>query len=157
MSNKVDGFDHINIYSKGETELGRLLSNFAETEINTYHGKFHSVEAYWYYLQCSSHPMAQDLRDQLRTLTGYEAKKKGRELCSKITSSITPVNPIFRLCIASAIIDKLVRHEHLLKLFLENDLPFAHYYLSSSGKRVSGEGKWVIDIWTFIKKLLTSE
>lgn len=28
---EMDGIDHINVYSKGKTELGKLLSNFART------------------------------------------------------------------------------------------------------------------------------
>lgn len=153
MSHKVDGFDHINIYSKGQTELGRLLSNFADMEIATIDGKFASIEGYWYWLQCLRHPD----HNVLREMSGYEAKKTGRELRSQVEESPSPDNPLFRLRITSALINKLMQHDELFELFMNNDLPFAHYYISESGKRVSGEGKWVIDIWTFIHKLLRNQ
>jgi hypothetical protein len=44
---KDDGITHINIYSKGKTELGRWLSNFTYHPIETEDGKFDSVEGYW--------------------------------------------------------------------------------------------------------------
>ena len=41
---KLDGIEHINIYSKGKTELGRLLTNFAQTPfIHPEYGRFESV------------------------------------------------------------------------------------------------------------------
>jgi len=48
----VDGVTHVNIYSKAKTELGRWLSNFAYAPIRiTGHGRFASIEAYWYWLK----------------------------------------------------------------------------------------------------------
>jgi len=48
--NTKDGIDHINLYSRGHTELGQYLSNFAYTPIQTEDGRFNSIEAYWYWL-----------------------------------------------------------------------------------------------------------
>jgi hypothetical protein len=46
-----DGIDHINIYSRGKTEVGRQLSNFAHTPFtHKDYGYFNSVEGLWYYL-----------------------------------------------------------------------------------------------------------
>lgn len=40
-----DGITHINIYSKGKTDLGRMLSNFAKFPIETVDGrKLHEIE-----------------------------------------------------------------------------------------------------------------
>jgi hypothetical protein len=40
-----DGVTHINVYSRGNTELGRLLSNFAHTPFShPEFGEFASVE-----------------------------------------------------------------------------------------------------------------
>ena len=54
MNNEIipteDGITHINIYSKGQTELGKMLSNFAKFPIQTVDGNFMSVEGYWYFL-----------------------------------------------------------------------------------------------------------
>lgn len=40
-----DGIDHINIYSKGKTELGCLLSNFAFSPFTINNDTFPSVES----------------------------------------------------------------------------------------------------------------
>jgi hypothetical protein len=46
-----DGVTHINVYSRGNTELGRLLSNFAHTPFShPEFGEFASVEGFWYWL-----------------------------------------------------------------------------------------------------------
>ena len=48
----TDGIDHINIYSKGYTKLGRLLSNFTKSEFtHPIYGHFMSVEGFWYYIK----------------------------------------------------------------------------------------------------------
>jgi hypothetical protein len=66
-----DGIDHINIYSKGKTELGRWLSNFSECAIkHPFDGYFNSVEAYWYYDITGN--------EDLRLTSGFEAKQLGR-------------------------------------------------------------------------------
>ena len=45
-----DGIDHINVYSKGKTVLGRALSNFSYSRIRIpFLGTFLSVEAFWYW------------------------------------------------------------------------------------------------------------
>ena len=45
-----DGIDHINTYSKGKTELGKLLTNFAHTPfVHPKYGEFQSVEGFWYF------------------------------------------------------------------------------------------------------------
>lgn len=43
-----DGVTHINIYSKGKTELGRWLTNFSYSPFNhPEYGKFLSMEGFW--------------------------------------------------------------------------------------------------------------
>src|SRR5882724_14111 len=73
---KNDGIDHINIYSKGATELGRALSNFAHSPVKLKDGNFASLEGYWYWLLSNKDAKA----EILRKLYGWEAKKAGREL-----------------------------------------------------------------------------
>lgn len=67
-----DGVDHINVYSKGKTALGRFLTNFAYSPIITEDGPFQSIEGYWYWLGCKD--------DDLRMVHGWEAKQLGRAL-----------------------------------------------------------------------------
>lgn len=73
-----DGIDHINIYSKGKTDLGRFLSNFAHTPISSSQfGNFESIEGLWYWLGTRN--------EKLRNLHGFLAKKIGRESKQVIT------------------------------------------------------------------------
>ena len=43
-----DGVDHINIYSRGKTQLGRMLSNFYLSPFNhPVYGGFNTVEGFY--------------------------------------------------------------------------------------------------------------
>lgn len=116
-----DGIDHINIYSRGRTQLGRWMSNFAKTPfVHPYYGQFTSVEGFWYY-------MRSDVRDdRLRYLWGFEAKKHGRELPAKWYDD-------FKEDILGAIYQKIIQNKELLELLVNSELPFAHYYTFQSG------------------------
>ncbi len=151
IMNKIienDGKDHINIYSKGQTYLGRLLSNFAATTIKTIDGEFASVESYWYWLN-TDHPD----KEKLRNLTGYDAKKLGRELRSLDYND----NPVFKLKISAALINKLMSHPKILDLFLKNNLPFKHYYVYNDKRTEPKSGKWILDVWEFLDKLVKNK
>lgn len=66
-----DGVTHINIYSKGKTELGRWMSNWAYSPFyHPIHGSFDSIEGFWYWLGTQN--------DLLRTVHGYRAKEIGQ-------------------------------------------------------------------------------
>ena len=67
-----DGVDHINIYSKGNTVLGRFLTNFAYSPTMTSDGMFNSIEGYWQWHSNND--------DTFRKLYGYQAKKYAKEI-----------------------------------------------------------------------------
>jgi len=46
-----DGDTHINVYSKGKTELGRWLTNFTYETVLTPYGMMNSMESYYHYLK----------------------------------------------------------------------------------------------------------
>lgn len=72
---ETDGIDHINVYSKGKTSLGRALTNMSDWGFtDPKYGWFRSMEAYWYWNSTGRQ------HEQLKTLSGFEAKKQGREL-----------------------------------------------------------------------------
>jgi len=47
---KDDGITHINIYSKGKTLLGKMLSNWSYYPIYLVLGRFNSIEGLIFYL-----------------------------------------------------------------------------------------------------------
>ena len=71
----LDGVDHINVYSKGKTLLGQLLSNFAYSPFcHPEHGEFNSVEAFYYWLSTGKK------YHRLCCLSGHAAKFHGSKL-----------------------------------------------------------------------------
>jgi hypothetical protein len=142
----TDGVDHINIYSKGETKLGRDLSNFAALSVSTLDGPFASLESYWYWLSCPPTPE----REKLRHLTGYEAKSLGRALRGNDYST----DPLFKLKIVHAMVGKLLMHPALCEAFRESTLPFRHYYVYGGGEVTPENGQWVVEIWETLRRLM---
>lgn len=114
---RLDGVTHINIYSKGRTELGRLLSHFTHTPFtHPYYGPFHSMEGFWYYIKAAE----QD--DTLRTLWGRQAKDYGKR-----KPSLRREN--FKELIIEANFHKIDQTPELKRLMADSALPFDHYYL----------------------------
>ena len=132
---KNDGVDHINIYSKGKTELGKLLTNFAHTPFDCDYGHFESVEGFWYWLKTllldTNWSKEQKVKIEiLRSAYGYEAKKLGRELLSKNIdeSDKISIDENFKSDILKAIRCKLNQNKHIKMMLARSNLPFAHYY-----------------------------
>lgn len=140
---KKDGIDHINVYSQGATELGRMLSNFTREEIITIDGVFMSVECYWYWLglECPE-------REQLRGMHGYAAKQLGEKLKKQYS---TKIDNNFNTKILNAIWLKAINHKELFKEY--KNLPFKHYYVfGDKVNDVSIKYKWMIDGFELIRK-----
>ena len=138
-----DGIDHINVYSKGKTELGRFLSNFARTPIITEDGKFESIEGYWYWLGIDN-----SKKEELRNLYGFKAKQFGRELKSKDWQYTDE----FKSKILKAIKIKI---DNSLKMKIElinNKLPLTHYYVYGDKVMNISAAQWILDGIEKIKK-----
>jgi hypothetical protein len=140
MNPEDDGITHINVYSKGKTELGRLLSNFAETPfVHPIHGKFLSVEGYWYWLSCEK----DHRREQLRMAAGWQAKKLGRAF----RGTDYPKDMFFEEHVKMALKAKLEQNERIRILLQDSILPFEHYYIYNDNVKEVSEGKWILDFW----------
>ncbi len=123
---KDDGVTHINIYSKGKTELGRLLSNFGHTPFkHPDYGFFSSIEAFWYWLSLGKS------NDNLRSLYGYQAKKEGAALRVALEKqgNKPPHIDNFKAEIKKAILCKIEQNERLSSLLKNSTLPLTHYYV----------------------------
>ena len=140
----TDGKNHINIYSKGWTELGRFLSNFANCSIATEDGPFNSIEGYWYWLSTRD--------DSLRTLYGYNAKKIG----NKLTKHFILLQHDFQEKIRQACWIKLHTNPQMLFKFKQSVLPFTHYY-TFNDKIVDGGHKWILNMWTYFRTYIQND
>jgi hypothetical protein len=140
-----DGVDHINVYSKGKTTLGRFLSNFAKAPIDTEDGHFDSIEGYWYWLGLSDAQRTSDQGQQLRFLSGSKAKEHGRAMRAADWHESAPE---FKAKICRAIDLKLRDNPEMLRQLRENTLPLVHYYtfrFNPSKPVFPKSGQWVID------------
>lgn len=129
---KNDGIDHINVYTKGKTELGRLLTNLADVPLeHPKYGKFKSMEGLWYYLKTGR------IFNEFRNYSGFEAKKEGQKKMKSINRDQIK-NPDdedknelpeeFKNDIVEGIKAKLRQNKHLLNLLIQSNLPLCHYY-----------------------------
>lgn len=150
VSSADDGIHHINIYSKGQTEIGRYLSNFSDCDIETEDGHFRTIEGYWYWLSCRHEP--------LRTLPGWECKRVGREQ----RGEDWPKFPEFEGKILKAIATKLQYPKCIELLLKTGTLPFYHYYVVSNRTVMVKDGLWMVQFITefrdeLVKSLGTSK
>lgn len=135
---KLDGITHINIYSRGQTDLGRMLSNFYKFPVHTDDGNFMSVEGYWYWLSIEDCKEKERLRD----LYGFAAKKYGKEI---MTYKQSRFDDDFERKILTAIWRKFKQNTHLL-LPEYSTLPFEHYYnFNGCIRDVKLRYSWMID------------
>lgn len=135
-----DGIDHINIYSKGKTELGRALSNFARQPfVHPRFGEFVSVEGLWYYLLASN---AGPLKEKLRSMAGFEAKTYGRNLVGKDWDN----SEWFKYIIIEALEIKANIPE-IKEMLDANRLPFMHYYVYQGKVATVSQDRWILDFW----------
>lgn len=132
-----DGVTHVNVYSGGRTELGRIMSNFAHTPfILQDDGSFNSVEGYWYWLSCKD--------DRLRRAVGYTAKTLGRHL----RAADWPAGLDFQTKILGALAVKFDQNPEIKKLMRDtNLLPLKHYYVHNGKVYKPDGGEWMIDWW----------
>lgn len=135
----TDGIDHINIYSKGKTSLGRWLSNFAKSPIETEDGHFDSIEGYWYWLSSKD--------DTLRSLSGWEAKSYGRSIGARDWLD----ENAFKDKIKRAIRLKLDNNPERLNELKICNLPLTHYYVYNDKIVRVPKADWIIDFLESIK------
>lgn len=132
-----DGVNHINIYSQGKTELGKLLSHFSHTPfVHPYFGPFNSMEGFWYYLK------AEVKDEKLRQLYGAEAKFYGKKIPSVRIKH-------FNLLIIDANFHKVNQNPKIANLMVQSNLPFDHYYVDNRvniGQKIKLKGfEWLIE------------
>lgn len=151
MNPLEDGVTHINIYTRGQTMLGRGLTNLAPLGFcDPLYGSFNTVEGYWFWLSTGS------LNDDYRTATGMEAKKLGQS-----TRSERVEVPQFETFIKLAIVRKLMNNFKLQSLLKQSIHPLTHYYFygkPENPKVVVPKGhEWQTEYWTLLRELLKND
>lgn len=143
-----DGIDHINTYSQGKTELGRLMSNFAYTPFTFEpYGTFYSGESfYFYYLTGCKHEV-------LKTLVGNKAKVEAEKYRND-RIDVMGLSDEMLSVITNMMIIKTAATPRLLELLTESTLPFCHYYYKY-GRVYQFEGHdWFSEAWENIRKAI---
>lgn len=137
-----DGIDHINVYSRANTALGRWMSNFACQPFTIRGKSFQSIEGFWYWM------MTGDPR--LQHLSGFKAKELGKSLPLH-KDGATSDSDRFRRLIEEAIRIKANGNPKMLAQLRATNLPFEHYYVYGD-KVVDAGYKWILNIWNNIRK-----
>jgi hypothetical protein len=113
-----DGVSHINVYSRGKTELGRCLTNPAPISFDhPKYGTFDNVEGFHFFLKTG----AKDYN--YATINGFEARRKG-----KSEVGLYKDLPEFDVMMRAAWLAKILQNRKLYRDVLENNLPLTHYY-----------------------------
>lgn len=128
----IDGLDFINIYSRGETKIGKWMSNFQKINIIIDGKNVSSLEGYWYYLLTG--------KSYLLRLHGYSAKMHGMK-----ESRIYEEDDAFREKFIKAIDLKIKSNITMFSEFLNYDIniPLVHFYAKDKGKPIK-EHDWFI-------------
>ncbi|QAX96204.1 hypothetical protein [Vibrio phage vB_VmeM-Yong XC32] len=151
-----DGYDHINVYSKGQTEIGRALTHFADLSFShPDFGYFKTVEGAWYFIRTTMLDKAwpADVKakiDKLKSARGYEAKKLGKEILATVKEEEWVGFPEeeFRDEIHFCNRLKLQSNSRTAQLFSETSLPLVHYYVFGEGEKAiarPGSHQWVLE------------
>ena len=149
-----DGIDHVNVYSKSRSKLGRTLSNFAHTPFTLGENRFETVESWWYWTKMNKINAAnlfptftEEQMIEMKSKIGKEAKTMFRNLYKDDSSSYSPTKDELK----AAYLQKLLEHPEIEKLLLENNLPLAHYYMMFSKKVSADSTLWTAKLWEEIK------
>lgn len=144
---EMDSIDHINIYTRAATTLGRMMTNLSNSPIDhPRFGLFRTLEGLWVFLKTG------ECHDQFRVLSGFDCRKQGKD--------VAPVwNNNFQRDFKIGIVLKILGDSELRTLLQASTLPFAHYYYygREPGKQkliVPRGHDWQIDFWTSMRRQL---
>ncbi len=120
---KNDGITHINIYTKGKTDIGRVMTNMYHEDIEIDGITFPSIETYWHWLGVKS-----EYKDKIKNLSGFLAQKQGRIYKKEYGRDTSLSEEEFNKKIYDAIVLKGKKHLDLFKSLDKNNTLFVHYY-----------------------------
>jgi predicted NAD-dependent protein-ADP-ribosyltransferase YbiA (DUF1768 family) len=147
----MDGVDHINVYSKGKTELGRMLSNFYPSPFTLRGIQFKSVETFWYYIIACNMGAGDELKGDVLAKSGWEVKEfwKQYKTLANHYEAADPTRPQLKL----AYLQKLKENPAIQEKLIESTLPLRHYY-QYGYKIVPTKHGWTVELWEEIREEL---
>lgn len=158
---RQDGITHINVYTKGVTELGRLLTNLAHTPFVVDDHQWQSVEGWWYWQAFRGTDYEVYAKNELSKLYGFKAKSMGKQL-QEYYQVCSNIHPDFKSEIIRGIRAKLRQNKHILRLLARSELPLIHYYYygdpASNPKVINkSEHQWQLDDIMYCRSLLQNQ
>lgn len=154
----LDGTEYCNIFSRGNTQLGQLLSNFAHVSVSVNGIIFASIEAWWYFtiLLKARAPLTEKEDTILRNLYGYLAKKQGKLLVDKYIGPVKDFHKYHPTRDECKYICKLkALNPDLKQLIAASSLPFKHFYVfANGGISVPKAHQFWCEIWEDIRTQL---
>lgn len=141
----VDGVDHINIWDRGNTELGKLLSHSAALSfVHNIFGRFNTIESFWHYIR------SVERDDRIRTMSGLPLKRFSEKL-----QTVRVRN--FKAIIMDANWQKVKQYPILVEELTDSTLPIECYYhyKREDGVRIRPNfSPWLIQGFTEIRNAL---
>lgn len=149
---KKDGITHINVYTGGNTVIGREGSNLFHAPTDNPRlilresdstlipiGKFDTIEGCWWWFSGGM------VDDYFRTCDGFEARKRGSSIPKEDRIEL----PSFKHEIRYAIALKYKTHPEILDRLINSTLPLTHYYVYGKKHanplvRTADRSMWVI-------------
>lgn len=121
-----DGITHINIYTKSNCKLGKMLSNMYQSPFNFQGINFNSIEQAWHYFKFKDNDV-QKANHILSLNSSFECLKYAKAN-KTIESTKIALSDSFKELMCSLIRSKIM-NDNTLKLMLRNSfLPLEHYY-----------------------------
>lgn len=135
MKLNADGVDHINIFGRPLTTLGRHMSTnsrrFAFTD--ECYDRFSSIENFWAFIR------AEEKDDDLRRMSSVDLRNTARNYTEVFVEN-------FKALIINAYYQRIKQNKELLDQIVKSSLPFDCYYVNKDGLRIRPGGyyKWLL-------------
>jgi hypothetical protein len=136
---KLDGVEHINIWAKGATFLGKFLAPRTLCELNMPEGRFLCVSAYWYHLTSK-----EDSR--LSHVNGWETELLATQLSPLPKKQQLPPTEL-QAKLKKALDQKIKWSGYWQEEFTESTLTFMYYHIDPEGNVVdeSRKYRWMLN------------
>lgn len=155
-----DGINHINVYTKGKTELGKMLSNMYKSPTKFYFENenltLNTIEGFWYFLIIYYGSGIKEY--SLLDLSGFKAKEEGKIKIKELNINSLEIKneEYFREEIKKALKEKVKQNKRILSEISYSNLIFKHYYFYGKEENAKviekNEYDWILEVFEEIRK-----